>query len=71
MKTWQYIDRRKQKRMLKVIEAYLRHKGLIADQFVFSYSLFKNPSYRVAGFKIATEPGEWFGKSRIYFSLIV
>ena len=71
MNTREYINRRKQRKMQRVISAYLKHKGHEAQVYKFTAVLFKVPSYRVAGLKIAVQDGEYLGKSCVFDSLIV
>ena len=52
MRTWSYFNRRKQKKMLRVIQKYLEHKGE-SGKFIFTTQLFDEPKYRVRGFNIA------------------
>ena len=70
IKTLGFFNRHKLAKVRRVIPEYLKHKGLHADEFVFTEKLFKEPEFFVAGFKIATQKEVFNGKERIYYSLI-
>ena len=67
IKTLGYKQTRKSKR---IFEAYLKHKGHRAEVYKFTTQLFKEPDFKIAGFKIAILRGEYLGKDCIYYSLI-
>lgn len=67
MKTLGYKQTRKSRR---IFEAYLKHKGHQAEVYKFTTVLFKVPDYKVAGFKLAVQHGEYLNKSCVYYSLI-
>lgn len=70
IKTRGFFNRRKAAKARKVFKKYLQHKGHEADQYILSYTLFKEPVLFVGGWKIAIERGSFMGKTRIYYSLI-
>jgi hypothetical protein len=70
MKTTILNNKRKQKRLQRVIPAYLKHKGQIADVYRFTTELHAVPSYRIAGLNIAIQRGEYLGKDCLFYSLV-
>ena len=62
MKTLGYKQTRKS---VRVFKAYLKHKGHEAQVYKFTTQLFKEPAYKVAGFKIAIQAGTYLNKSCI------
>ena len=63
-------DYKRKHKLTRVISAYLKHKGIEADEYSFSLKVFKKPAFRVAGFNIAFEVVEYRGRKVCFFSLI-
>jgi len=70
IKTWQYTNRRKHKKALKVFKKFLERKHT-AEVYKFTTELHAEPVYKIAGFKIAIERGVYLGKDCIFYSFIV
>ena len=70
IKTRDFYNRRFKKKLQRVIPEYLKHKGHQAQIYKFTTQLFKEPDYKIAGFKIAIKEGEYLGKDCVYYSLI-
>ena len=64
------IDYKRKRKLKRVMMAYLKHKGIEAEEYSFSLKVFKKPAFRVAGFNIAFEVIEYRGKQVCFFSLI-
>ena len=70
IKTRDFFNRKYKKKLQRVIPEYLKHKGHRAEVYKFTTQLFKEPDFKIAGFKIAILRGEYLGKDCIYYSLV-
>ena len=68
MNTTDYKHKRK---LTRVLSAYLKHKGIEADEYSFSLKVFRKPYFRVCGFNIAFEVINYRGKQICFFSLVL